>query len=58
MKIIQYVDNDALKKPQTGSTAVYSVDNTAFCEGVEKLAGEHYIILNRTVDTIKHDLNK
>ena len=29
MKIIQYVDNDEMNKPQTGSIPVYSLDNTA-----------------------------
>ena len=42
------------KKPQTGSTAVYSVDNTAFGEGVGQFAGERCIIVNLEVDIIKH----
>ena len=54
MKIIHYVDNDELKKPQTASIAVYSVDNTAFGEGVGQLACEQHIIVNRTVDLINN----
>ena len=54
MKIIQNVNNDGLKKPPTGSTAVYPVDNAAFCEGVEQFAGERHIIVNLTVDPNKH----
>ena len=58
MKIIQWVNNDGLKKQQTGSTADYSVDNTAFSEGTSYLVKEHYFIFNRTVDPIKHDHEK
>ena len=75
MKIIKYMDNDELNKPQTGSAPVYSVDSTAtkqetrmpitkeglikkfpevFSEGVRKLAGEHHIRNDATVDPIQH----
>ena len=75
MKIIKYMDNDELNKPQTGSAPVYSVDSTAtkqetrmpitkeglikkfpevFSEGVGKLAGEHHIRIDATVDPIQH----
>ena len=53
MKIIQWVNNDGLKKQQTGSTAVYPVDNAAFVEGVQQFAGERHIIVNLTVDPNK-----
>ena len=45
MTIIEFIDNDEHKKPRR-STAIYSVDNTAFSEAVGRLAGEHYIIVN------------
>ena len=51
MKIRQNVNNDELKKPQTGSIAVYPVDNSTFGE---QFAGERHIIVNLTVDPNKH----
>lgn len=75
MKIIKYMDNDELNKPQTGNAPVYSLDSTTkgketlmpitkealikkyphvFSEGVGKLAGEHHIRLNSTVDPVQH----
>ena len=56
MKIIQNVNNDGLKKPQTGSTAVFPVDNAAFCEGVEQFAGERYVIVKLQLNLINMHL--
>ena len=71
MKIIKYIDNDELNKPQSGNAPVYSLERATmekvthvpitrealikkypdvFGDGVGKLAGEHHITLDNTVD--------
>ena len=59
MKIIKYTDNDELNNPQTGSAPVYSLERTTMekvthDDGVGKLAGEHHIRLDNTVDPVQH----
>ena len=70
MKTIQYMDNDEINKPQTGNSLVYSLESKPempltreklieqypeiFSDGVGKLAGEHHIRIDSSVDPVQH----
>ena len=67
MKLIKYMDNDALHKPATRGAQVYAVEGaliskaaitekyaTVFGDGIGELEGEYRIRLDDTVDPIQH----
>lgn len=68
MKIVSYLDNDALHKPDTGGTPVYSVGESSpfttrqliqwypavFGDGVGHLEGQYHIRLDESVTPIQH----
>ena len=68
MKIVSYLDNDELNKPDTSDTAVYILDGPSpvskeqlikkhpkvFSEGVGQLEGEYHIRLDPMIDPVQH----
>ena len=67
MKIIAYLDNDELNKPDTGSAPVYALDEPGpvsaeqlskyprvFWPGVGLLEGKYCIILDESVAPVQH----
>jgi len=73
IKIIQYTDNDAMKKPDMGSARVYAVNDKSnaltkealikafpevFSESVGKLEGENHIKLDKTACPTQHALRR
>lgn len=69
MKIVKYLDNDELNKPQDKQAFIYAVDSTkgpltkesvikkhpnVFGEGVGLLEGEYHIRKNALVDSVQH----
>ena len=68
MKIVSYLDNDELNKPEIGGAPVYSVDEsspvsiqqlieqypTVFKEGVGRLEGQYHIRLDASVTPVQH----
>ena len=66
MKIISYLDNDQINKPNTKDTAVYALEierytskeqiieqhPEVFHEGVGKLDGEYHIRLNKNANPV------
>ena len=68
MKIISYLDNDEIHKPNTTDTAVFTLEiqrytskeqlieqhPNVFGYGVGKLEGEYHIRLNKDVTPIQH----
>lgn len=69
MDIVKYTDNDAINKPTTGNTSVYSVEDNlsgmskeslikkfqeVFAEEVGQLDGEYHIKIDPTVSPVQH----
>ena len=68
MKIVSYLDNDALNKPQTGGAPVYSIEQSGplsveqlielypkvFGEGVGQLEGHYHIRLDPSIPPVQH----
>ena len=68
MKIVSYLDNDALNKPETGNAPVYMISETGpiICEelikqypmvfggGVGRLDGHYHIRLDESVTPVQH----
>ena len=68
MKIVSYLDNDHLNKPNTGNSRVYTVEEsgllavkqlideypTVFSEGVGRLEGQYQIRLDPSIPSVQH----
>ena len=70
MNIVKYTDNDAIKKPTTGTASVYSVEDSlnsgmskeslmkkfpkVFVEEVGQLDGEYHIKVDPSVSPVQH----
>ena len=68
MKIVSYLDNDALNKPKTSGAPVYSVEQpgplavkqlaeqypAVFGEGVGQLEGQYHIRLDPSISPVQH----
>ena len=68
MDIVRYTDNDAVYKPETGNSPVYTVVENkcltkeglykklpkAFSDGVGLLEGQYHIKVDKTVDPVQH----
>ena len=68
MKIVTYLDNDALNKPETSGAPVYSIEQThplsieqlfkqypkVFSEGVGRLEGQYHIKLDPSISPVQH----
>jgi hypothetical protein len=68
MKIVSYLDNDHLNKPNTGNSRVYTVEEAGllavkqlideypavFSEGVGRLEGQYQIRLDPSIPSVQH----
>ncbi len=68
MKIVTYLDNDELTQPNTGDTALYTLNVSSpvnkdqlikkhpkvFNEGIGRLEGMYHIRLDKTIDPVQH----
>ena len=72
MKLVSYLDNDELNKPETKGTAVFTLEvqryalkeqlinqhPMVFSENVGQLEGEYHIRLNTSIEPIQHALRR
>ena len=68
MKVIKYLDNDAIHKPKTGNAPVYTLEPAepvsieqlqrehpeVFGAGVGRLEGKYRIVLNNSIQPVQH----
>ena len=68
MKVIKYLDDDAIHKPETGSTPVYTLEPAGpvsveqlqrehpevFGAGVGRLEGKYRIALDSSIQPVQH----